>query len=138
VILPDGRVAQLHPTSARLIASHDFNDRSVAIEFAGNLRSTRGQWWKPETYGRDTLTAEQIESGRKLLRVLASQGVRSVFGHRQSYSGRGNDPGPEIWGSVGQWAIEMLGMSDGGPGYAVGSGRPIPDEWRTTASEIIS
>lgn len=43
VIFPDGRVAQLHPTSARLLASHGFNERSVAIEFAGNLRSTNGK-----------------------------------------------------------------------------------------------
>jgi N-acetyl-anhydromuramyl-L-alanine amidase AmpD len=138
VILPDGRVAQLHPTSSRLSASHGFNGRSVAIEFAGNLRSTNGQWWRPETYGRDTLTDAQIESGRKLLRVLESQGVRFVFAHRQSYSQRGNDPGPEIWASVGQWAIDTLGMSDGGPGYVVESGQPIPDEWRNAASDLVS
>jgi hypothetical protein len=138
VIPPDGRVAQLHPTSSRLSASHGFNGRSVAIEFAGNLRSTNGQWWKPETYGRDTLTAAQVESGRKLLRALESQGVRFVFAHRQSYSQRGNDPGPEIWASVGQWAIDTLGMSDGGPGYVEGTGQPIPDEWRTAASGLVS
>jgi hypothetical protein len=131
VILPDGRIAQLHPTSARLSASHGFNGRSIAIEFAGNLRSLNGKWWRPDTYGRDTLTRAQVESGRKLLRGLASQGVRFVFAHRQSYDQRGNDPGPEIWASVGQWAINMLGMSDGGPDYAIDSGRPIPAEWRT-------
>jgi hypothetical protein len=108
-----------------------FNARSVAIEFAGNLRSVRGEWWEPETYGRDTLTAAQIESGRKLLRVLARQGIRYVYGHRQSSASRGNDPGPEIWASVGQWAIDKLGMSDGGPDYAIETGRPIPTEWRT-------
>jgi hypothetical protein len=131
VILPDGSVAQLHPTSARLNASNDFNDRSVAIEFAGNLRSTRGLWWRPDRYGRDTLTAMQVESGRKLLRELGRQGVRFVYAHRQSFIERGNDPGPEIWASVGQWAINTLGMSDGGPGFVLGSGQPIPDEWRT-------
>jgi N-acetyl-anhydromuramyl-L-alanine amidase AmpD len=138
VILPDGHIAQLHPTSARLSASHCFNGRSVAIEFAGNLRSADNRWWKPETYGRDTLTAAQIESGRKLLRVLESQGVRFVYAHRQSYSQRGNDPGPDIWASVGQWAIDTLGMSDGGPGYVEGTGQPIPDEWRAAVSDLIS
>lgn len=131
VILPDGRIAQLHPTSARLSASQGFNGRSVAIEFAGNLRSTDGGWWRPQTYGRDTLTAAQVESGRNLLRALASQGVRFVYAHRQSYNQRGNDPGPEIWASVGQWAIDTLRMSDGGPDYAIDSGRPIPADWRT-------
>ena len=131
VIAPDGAVAQLHPLIARLYSSNGFNDRSVAIEFAGNLRSVDGEWWRPETYGRDTLTAAQIESGRKLLRMLAAHGIRFVFGHRQSSNSRGNDPGPEIWASVGQWAIDKLGMSDGGPDYAIGTGRPIPADWRT-------
>jgi N-acetyl-anhydromuramyl-L-alanine amidase AmpD len=131
VVAPNGGVAQLHPLSARLSASDGFNGRSVAIEFAGNLRSVDGKWWQPETYGRDTLTAAQIESGRKLLRELASQGIRYVYGHRQSSGSRGNDPGPEIWASIGQWAIDTIGMTDGGPHYAVDSGRPIPDDWRT-------
>jgi N-acetyl-anhydromuramyl-L-alanine amidase AmpD len=131
VIVPDGQIIQLHPTSARLSASQGFNGRSVAIEFAGNLRSLDGKWWRPETYGRDTLTRAQVESGRKLLRGLASQGVRFVFAHRQSYDQRGNDPGPEIWASVGQWAIDTLRMSDGGSDYAIDSGRPIPADWRT-------
>jgi N-acetyl-anhydromuramyl-L-alanine amidase AmpD len=131
VIAPNGGVAQLHPLSARLSASDGFNSRSVSIEFAGNLRSLDGDWWRPEKYGRDTLTAAQVESGRKLLRMLAAQRIRYVYGHRQSSNSRGNDPGPEIWASVGQWAIDTLGMSDGGPDYAIESGRPIPADWRT-------
>ena len=27
-----------------------------------------------------------------------------MFAHRQSSESRGNDPGPEIWRGVGQWA----------------------------------
>jgi N-acetyl-anhydromuramyl-L-alanine amidase AmpD len=131
VSLPDGLVVQLHPLSARLLASNGFNQRSVAIEFAGNLQSTNGKWWRPEKYGRDKLTAAQVESGRKLLRLLAGQGIRFVFGHRQSSADRGNDPGPEIWPTVAQWAIDQLGVDDGRPDYAIDSGRPIPEEWRT-------
>jgi N-acetyl-anhydromuramyl-L-alanine amidase AmpD len=131
VIAPDGGVAQLHPISARLSASHGFNSRSVAIEFAGNLRSVNGQWWRPGTYGRDTLTAEQIAAGRKLLQLLRSHGIRFVLGHRQSDADRGNDPGPEIWSSVAQWGIEKLRLSDGGPDFSIDTGRPIPDSWRS-------
>ena len=130
VVMPDGSVAQLHPTSAKLSSSHGFNDRSVAIEFAGNLRSANGNWWRPETYGRDRLTAEQVDAGRRLVRQLHRAGVKYVLAHRQSSADRGNDPGPEIWSSIGQWAIDRLGMSDGGPSYAIGSGKPIPDAWR--------
>jgi N-acetyl-anhydromuramyl-L-alanine amidase AmpD len=131
VIAPNGAVAQLHPLSARLSASHGFNGRSVAIEFAGNLQSADGRWWRPEDYGRNYLTPAQVETGRRLLRLLSKLGMRFVFGHRQSYADRGNDPGPEIWSQVGQWAIEQLGMSDGGPGYFIDSGHPIPDSWRS-------
>ena len=130
VVAPDGGVAQLHPLKARLSSSHGFNDRSVAIEFAGNLRAVNGNWWRPETYGRDHLTREQIEAGRQLLRLLKREGIRYVYAHRQSHADRGNDPGPEIWSSIGQWAIDRLGMSDGGRDYSIGSGKPIPDEWR--------
>ncbi len=96
-----------------------------------NLRAVNGKWWSPETHGRNSLTAAQVESGRRLLRLLRSTGVRYVFAHRQSYHDKGNDPGPEIWSTVGQWAIDKLRMSDGGPEYAIDTGRPIPDSWRS-------
>src|SRR5690606_22845765 len=40
VVMPDGIVGQLHPMSARLDASHGFNGRAVAVQFAGNLQAT--------------------------------------------------------------------------------------------------
>ena len=131
IVVPDGTVAQLHPITARLPASNGFNARSVAVEFAGNLRAANGNWWEPETYGRNELTPAQAESGRRLLRLLNSMGIRYVFAHRQSSAKRGNCPGPEIWSLVGQWGLEQLGMSDGGRGHAIGDGKPIPDVWRT-------
>lgn len=131
VIAPNGGVAQLHPMNARLSASHGFNGRSVAIEFAGNLIAASGRWWRPDEFGRDYLTPAQVDSGRRLLKLLSTQGVRHVFAHRQSYWDRQNDPGPEIWSQVGEWALEHLGMSDGGPGYVIDTGSPIPDAWRS-------
>lgn len=131
VILRDGTVLQLHPTSARLPASDGFNSRSVAIEFVGNFPSSKGGWWKPEKYGRHHPTAEQLEAGRRLLRMLRRAGISHVFAHRQSSHKRSNDPGPEVWAAVGQWAIDSLGMSDGGEDFLVGSGSPIPPAWRT-------
>ena len=131
VIMPDGRVGQLHPLSARLPASNGFNARSVAVEFAGNLKAANGNWWNPDTHGRNTLTNEQIESGRRLLELLRRLGIRFVFAHRQSAANRGNCPGPEVWGSVGQWGIAELGLDDGGSTYAIDDGKPIPDAWRT-------
>ena len=50
---------------------------------------------------------------------------------RQSSKMKANDPGPHIWKGVGQWALNELGLSDGGATFSVGSGQPIPDSWRT-------
>lgn len=131
-ILPDGKILQLHPVDAYLNASNGFNARSVAVEFAGNLPSTRGKCWRPQTYGCHKVTPEQIEAGRYLVQHLIRQiGLTHILAHRQSSGTRENDPGPDIWYHVGQWAIDGLGLKDGGPGFKVGSGHPIPDEWRT-------
>lgn len=130
-VLPDGTLLQLHPISAYLHASNGFNARSVAVEFAGNFPSTRGRCWQAARYGCHTLTPAQVASGRALLRYLARRhGVTHVLAHRQSSGTRENDPGPDIWSQVGQWGIETLGLKDGGPGFFIGSGNPIPEAWR--------
>lgn len=135
MIAPDGGVAQLHPISARLSASNGFNGRSVAIEFAGNLRAVNGNWWSPETHGRDTLTEAQTLAGRKLLKMLNWRaGIRYVFAHRQSWHDKGNDPGPEIGSTVGQWALGRLGMSDGGPSTRSGQASQSPASGEPTPS----
>ena len=61
-------------------------------------------------------------------------GLTHVLAHRQSSGTRENDPGPDIWFDVGQWAVNTLGLKDGGPGFKIDTGNPIPDEWRTWGS----
>jgi hypothetical protein len=132
VILPDGKILQLHPISAYLWASHGFNKGSIAVEFAGNFPSTRGKWWKGDKFGQNQVTPEQIEAGRYLVRhLIRTMGLTHILAHRQSSAMRENDPGPDIWYHVGQWAIDNHGLKDGGPGFKVGDGNPIPDLWRT-------
>jgi hypothetical protein len=131
-ILPDGRILQLHPVNKLIWVSHNFNNCSVAVEFAGNFPNIHGKWWKGDTYGRNKVTAAQIEAGRCLIRHLVKTiGLRTVLAHRQASDMRENDPGPDLWYNVGQWAVNTLGLSDGGPGFKVGTGKPIPNEWRT-------
>jgi hypothetical protein len=131
-ILHDGRILQLHPISAMIWASNCLSPRSVAVEFAGNFPDTRGRWWKGDTYGRNNVTQAQIESGRYLVRhLIRTIGLKTITAHRQSSDTRENDPGPDIWYHVGQWAVDNLGLSDGGPGFKCGTGNPVPDTWRT-------
>lgn len=136
-ILADGRILQLHPISALLWASNGFNARSVAVEFAGNFPSTRGVWWQGAKFGRNRPTQAQIDAGRRLIRhLIATMGLTHVLAHRQSSGTRTNDPGPDIWRNVGQWAVDRLGMRDGGAGFKIGSGSAIPAEWRTWSRPI--
>jgi hypothetical protein len=130
-ILPDGRILQLHPILSLTGASNGFNPGSVAVEFAGNFPDTRGNWWHGDENGRNQVTPAQIEAGRYLVRYLIrTMGLKEILAHRQSSGTRDNDPGPDIWYQVGQWAIDNLGLSDGGPGFKTGTGKSIPDIWR--------
>jgi outer membrane protein OmpA-like peptidoglycan-associated protein len=130
-ILPDGKIIQLHPVSALLWASNGFNARSVAVEFAGNFPDVRGHCWSRERFGCHAVTPAQIEAGRHLVQELVRQiGLTHVLAHRQSSGTRTNDPGPDIWAGVGQWAVNNLRLRDGGPGFKIGTGNPIPDVWR--------
>ena len=149
VVLPGGLVLQLHPILDLLWASNGFNDRGIAIEFVGNFPTEKGIYWQGDKYGRHTLAVEQINSGRDLLRYLANTAdIGFVFAHRQGYATdarvaghppakhseydneRSNCPGPDIWFNVGEWALTQLMLSDGGPGFKVMDGDPIPDSWR--------
>lgn len=137
-ILPDGKIIQLHPISAYLNASNGFNPGSVAVEFAGNFPNTKGKCWEAKKFGCHKVTQEQIEAGRKLVKHLIKEiGLTHILAHRQSSGTRENDPGPDIWYHVGQWAVDNLGLKDGGPGFWIKNriaggkdGKPIPDEWR--------
>ena len=133
VVLPNGTIAENHPVEYYLPASDGLSKLGVAIEFAGNFKSVNGKWYKGDKFGRDTPSAEQIAAGRCLLVYLQGKlpGMEHVLAHRQSGAQRQNDPGPEIWCGVAEWAIKYLKLKDGGPGFKVGNGRPIEPKWRT-------
>ncbi len=131
VIMPDGRILQHHPVEAYLYASNGFNRRSVAVEFVGNLPNTNGNRYKPEKFGADDLTQAQIGAGQHLVKHLIDRiGLTHVLAHRQATAQRQNCPGPDIWYTVGQWGVREHGLGDGGPGFTIDSGKPIPDLWR--------
>jgi peptidoglycan hydrolase-like protein with peptidoglycan-binding domain len=130
-ILRDGRILQLHPVSALVWASNGFNDRSVAVEFAGNFPNAKGKWVDGATAGKDQVTPAQVEAGRYLIRwLMQTMNLTHVLAHRQSSGTRENDPGPDIWFNVGQWAVDTLKLRDGGAGFKIHTGNAIPDEWR--------
>jgi hypothetical protein len=132
VILPNGTITQNHPETSYLYSSNGLNRGSVAVEFVGNFPSTRGRYYKPNQFGRDHLTQDQIDAGLYLVGYLVKEiNLTHILAHCQSSGSRGNCPGPDVWWNVGQRSIQILGPRDGGPDFSVGSGRPIPEAWRT-------
>ena len=134
-ILPDGRILQLHPEAALIRASNGVGRGSVAVTFAGNFPDTNGRCRHAERLGCHRPTTDQINAGRYLVEHLWKKiGLTHVLAHRQASRDHANDPGPAIWAAVGQWAVGRLGLTDGGPGFAIGTGTPIPDRWRISAA----
>jgi phosphatidylserine/phosphatidylglycerophosphate/cardiolipin synthase-like enzyme len=131
-IMFDGRIVQLYPLAKMIWHAQCTSPRSVSVEFEGNFPNIHGKWWiDKDGPNRDHPTNEQYESGKFLTKYLqAVVGTTHILAHRQSADSRENDPGPGIWYNVGQWAIENLGLTDGGD-FKCGTGNPILPEWRT-------
>jgi hypothetical protein len=130
IILRGGQIAQLHRVTDYLYASSALNARSMAVEFAGNMPSERGRYYRPARFGRHRVTMEQVTAGRWLLQYVRREyGITHVFAHRQGTNGHTNCCGPDIWFNIGEWGIAN-GFSDGGLGYTEGPGLPIPNSWR--------
>jgi peptidoglycan hydrolase-like protein with peptidoglycan-binding domain len=138
-ILFDGRIIQLHTFTRMIWHSNCTSGGSVGVEFEGNFPNINGKWWvakDAKVPDQDRPTQAQFESGRFLASYLKSVlGITRVLAHRQSSKDRENDPGPDVWYNVGQWAIDKLGLSDGGPTSQCGDGKPILPEWRTWGSK---
>jgi phosphatidylserine/phosphatidylglycerophosphate/cardiolipin synthase-like enzyme len=134
-IMLDGRIIQLHAFSRFIWHAQCISPRSVAVEFEGNFPNISGRWWidKDSTVqNKDQPTAAQFDAGRFLASYLKIVlGTTHILAHRQSSDTRENDPGPDIWYNVGQWAIDNLGMTDGGATFKCGTGNPILAQWRT-------
>lgn len=133
----DGSVYHVHPLQALLWASNGFNSSTIAIEVAGNYRREEG---RPNSFwstggGPSTLTPVIIAGIRKAIRFAIAEVRRSggridlVHAHRQASKGRPACPGEAIWRAGGVWAQTELGLSDGGDGYTIGDGLPIPTAW---------
>ena len=134
-ILFDGRIIQLHPFSRMIWHGNCLSPGSVAVEFEGNFPNIKGGWWidkDAKVPDKDKPTQAQLESGKFLTSYLKTVlNTTHILAHRQGSDSRENDPGPDVWYNVGQWAVDKLGLSDGGAAFKCGTGKPILAEWRT-------
>ncbi len=139
VILPNGTTVTKFDETENRPCSGGFNSYTVGVEFVGNFPMDSGRWWKGNS-SHDMPTWAQIHSGRCLVNYLQNAvGITHVFAHRQTVPGnrRSNCPGPHIWYNVGEWAMSR-GLSDGGLGYAIKGGNPIPELWREQQFDLYA
>ncbi|MDF2188381.1 S8 family serine peptidase [Paraflavitalea sp. CAU 1676] len=141
-IMLDGRIIQLHPLSRMIWHGNCLSPRSVAVEFEGNFPNIKGKWWidkDSKVQNRDVPTQAQYDAGQFLTRYLkAVLNTTHILAHRQGSASRENDPGPDIWFNVGQWAIDKLGLTDGGASFKCGDGNTILADWRTWGNKSAS
>lgn len=137
-----GQVIWLHDFDRVVVHGHGFNAQCVGIEIDGLYCGVEGRpetvWDDPSTRMREqgmALTAEAADAAKQVIRWIVDEvdgkggDVKALVAHRQSAEDRRNDPGSEIWQRVALPMHAELGLSDGGDGFQLGGGRPIPREW---------
>jgi len=112
---------------------HGFNLGDVGLELEGLYAGRAGH---PDGSAKpQTPTPELIESGKGGVRYICAEVkrhgglVRFLHAHRQSKDSRRADPGQELWQAIAIPMMAELNLSDGGPGFKIGSGRTIPEAW---------
>ncbi|RYG85523.1 MAG: N-acetylmuramoyl-L-alanine amidase [Alphaproteobacteria bacterium] len=137
-----GKVIQLYDLTEVCNHANGLNLRSVGIEIDGWYAGIEGvpkTLWQPkhlptprQPMDLPTVQAEATKATVQLIvNIVAANGgmVTHIHPHRQSSEDRQSDPGSLIWQTVGLWAQDTLGLSDGGGAFAVGNGRTIPEAW---------
>ncbi len=140
-ITREGRVIWVHDFDKLCVHANNFNARTVGIEMDGTYEGVEGNertFWRPkdEPNRRPQVpTAELIEAAKATVRWIRDEVARHggrielLVAHRQASVDRQSDPGSALWQRVALPLHEELGLSDGGAGYTVGDGLPIPEAW---------
>lgn len=139
-----GQTFWLHDETDRIVHGNEWNAQCVGVECDGLYAGVEGArrlattWDDPTTKWRETpmlptdeLVAATLNLGRRIKRRIEEHGgkLRVIVSHRQSSDTRESDPGEVIWKRVALVLHAEFAISDGGPGFKVGDGRPNPEEW---------
>jgi N-acetyl-anhydromuramyl-L-alanine amidase AmpD len=144
-ITRSGKIIWLHDFDRQVAAANGWNDGTVSIEVDGLYAGVEGDpstvWDDPSTPEKEvgqTLTSETVEALKQLLRWIKSQlgpQMNAIVAHRQASENRRNDPGSAIW-AIALLMHAELGCSDGGVGFTLGNGLPIPEKWDPRCKSI--
>lgn len=141
-ITRSGKVFHMHDFNRLVWHGNGWNAQTVGVEIDGLYAGIQGDaktvWDNPETVRHETgqdLTEAAAESARQTIRWICQEIERNggkanvLVAHRQSSDARRNDPGSEIWQRVALPMHAELGLNDGGTGFKIGTGAPIPEAW---------
>ncbi len=138
VVTRAGKVIWLHDWNRKVAAANGWNNGTVSIEVDGLYAGVEGDpstvWDDPSTPFKEkgmTLTPESVKALKETVRWIKSQvpGITKLVSHRQSSGSRRNDPGSAIWHDAALPLMTELNLSDGGKGFKLDNGYPIPEEW---------
>ena len=145
-----GQVIWLHDFEKIVWHANRFNGFTVGIEMDGTYAGIEGDdrtFWRPaeDPHRRaqtptDALVGAAQATVRWICEEVARRGgrVERLLAHRQASNARQSDPGSALWKRVARplHADASLGLTDGGPGYVVGTGLPIPEAWDETRKGV--
>jgi hypothetical protein len=136
-----GKVIWLHDFNKAVVHGHGWNAQTVGIEIDGTYAGVEGNlktFWRPKNEPNrqpQELTAATVEEALQTIRwivaTVAAHGgnIKMLVAHRQSIDDRTSDPGSAIWQAIAMPMHRELKLSDGGKGFTIGKGEPIPEAW---------
>lgn len=127
-------IVQVQDLLAYMHHANKANKFSVGIEING-LFPGRVVDYRTKTHTGLGPSASQVRDARLAVQyvcdIVRSKGgqVQHIIPHRCVNPTRRSDPGEVAWKQIGVWAQQELGLTDGGPGWKMRKGRPIPVDW---------
>jgi hypothetical protein len=144
-ITRSGHIYRIHPETSFGWHAQQLSIHQVGIEIVGLFCGVEGDAstrpGAPANWGTQSITPEQVEATKELLRYLKrlveAHGGRftELNAHRQAApkdspkQRRRPDPGSKAWKEIAPSMMAELGLSDGGAGFTLGKGEPLPDVW---------
>lgn len=140
-ITREGKVVWMHDLDYAIVHGNGFNTHTVGIEMDGMYAGIEGNletFWRPPGQPDrqpQSPTAELVEAAKQTVKWICSEverhggKVTSLVAHRQASNERQADPGSALWKAVALPLHRELALSDGGPGFKIDTGFPIPEAW---------
>jgi hypothetical protein len=127
-------IVQMQPLNAYIYHGNEANKFSIGIEINGHFPGLIKKY-NPDRHSSEGPSESQVQDCRETILWIMDEvddhggNITTILPHRVSNDVKQSDPGEAAWRDIGLWAQTDLGLCDGGPGYCIGDGFPIPHEW---------